>query len=292
MPATLDSLSPSSGKPGDTIVLAGSGFVAGAIVTYASTVRTLTDDSPTVVSDTEIRSVVPDVLEGLAGAVQVSVTNANDSASNTLPFSLEAVPSVGSTQQLCSLGELRKFLGIAPDETIDADRLRELITIASAQIIGYCQRDFQLVTVTDELVDGTGANVLRLSRTPIVAVTALTIDGEPVDVGELRIYDDYIKFEDAPGYYNPRLRSTARYFPAGVQNITVSYQAGYAEVPPEIAHACMLQVVYLQNLANKQGIISETNPVAQTTTQYSQAQLAPAVKVICNRFRRPKLEII
>lgn len=192
---------------------------------------------------------------------------------------------------LCTLAELKTALGVAADETADDTRLSELIKIASAQIEGFCNRSFGLQAIEDELHDGNSTESIELDVTPINSVTALSIDGQGVDLGEVKVYPRFIAFSNS-GDYDARLRGNVRVFPEGRQNVKVSYTAGYDEIPREISDACKIQVAFLMNTLNKQGVISETNQVAQATTSFSQEQLAPATRTTCRRFKRTRVAVI
>ncbi|MFB3828952.1 MAG: phage head-tail connector protein [Bryobacteraceae bacterium] len=192
---------------------------------------------------------------------------------------------------LCTLDQVKAALGLAADEASEDSRLTFLIGMASGQIADYCGRDFELAEIANELHDGDGSALLPLEHTPIVAVTALEIDGQAVEAAEVKVYPEYIRFGDSAGY-NARLRSYSRVFPEGTQNVKVSYRAGYEEIPVGIANACVVQVIYLMNTLAKQGLLSETNQVAQSTTAYAQEVLAPEAKVACNRYRKPGMAVI
>lgn len=189
---------------------------------------------------------------------------------------------------LCTVAQVKAVLGVASDETSEDAKLAALISLASAQIRSYCRRDFAAVTVTAERYDGDGSAMLTLASTPILEVTALAIDGQAVGLAEVKVYPSYIRFEDS-GEYNPRLRASCRVFPAGALNVSVSYRAGFAAVPADIANACVLQTVHLLNTVPKLGIVSETSSVAQATTAYSQGPLTPAARIVCNRYCRAEV---
>lgn len=192
---------------------------------------------------------------------------------------------------LCTLAELKGFLGVAADETADDARYAELITTASAQIEGFCGRSFDIADIENELHDGDGTDELRVEVTPIVSVSALSIDGDAVDIAELAIYHTLVAFKTS-GDYEPRLRTASRIFPQGRQNIGISYRAGYVAVPRDVKDYCKLQVVFLMNVAVKQGIVSETNQVAQATTTYSDQHLAPGVRTGLARYRRTRVAAV
>lgn len=289
MPITLTQLAPGSVKPGDQITLTGTGFAAGAAVVYAGTGVQYADMRAVLVSETEITSKVPDLLLGVAGSLSVKVQLGEES-SNELALTVQAHPAVDEPYPLCSLGQVREFLGVASSETLNDAKLAFLIKVASGQISGECGRNFGVQTYTSELYDGDDSNLLALRHSPVVKITAVAIDGESIPVGEVKVYENFLKLDEGVEY-NPRLRSTSRLFPRGSQNVSVSYEAGYATVPAEISHACILQVMYLMNLGNRQGVISEGNNNAGTTTTYAQAALCPSARVACNRYKRPKVQI-
>jgi hypothetical protein len=99
-PLTLTSLSPSSGSTtgGTTVTLTGSGFLAGAKVSFGSTAAT----SVSVVSATQITAVTP---AAAAGVASVTVTNSNGQSANLAnaftfvsPLTLTSIsPSSGPT---------------------------------------------------------------------------------------------------------------------------------------------------------------------------------------------------
>jgi hypothetical protein len=290
MQPTINSITPNSAAPGDAITILGSGFEAGASVQLEGMARNMAVDGA-FVSAGELRVIVPDSFDGLAATLGLSVINPDGEVSAPSRFDIQAWPSVEPVQRLCSLGALKLALGIGLSEAADDTTLLARIDMASAQLIGWIGRDFGTVDVVNELRDGDDSAILTLAHTPIVSVTALTIDGQAVDPTLAKVYADYLKFEDA-GEYSPRLRSSTRIFPRGCQNISVSYRAGYARIPREVSDACVFQVIFLQNTLAKQGIQSETNQVANATTTYSDANIAPEAKRLANRFRRARVAIV
>jgi hypothetical protein len=287
--ASSAQITPASGPSGTIITIAGAGFAAGSVVWFEGSDRSGSDQAPILLSSTQLRASVPDVFAGLADTLQVTVVRPDGTASDPLAFTLTAASSGPLT--LCTLDDLKVFLGLADSDTVNAPQLNRYIRIASNQILGYCKQDFQIVAIENELHDGDDTHLLSLDHTPIQSIEALSIDGQTIDPTEVKVYPAYIKLDET-FTYDARLRGFDRVFGRGTQNIAVSYQAGFLEVPPEIEEACLLQVVFLQNLANRQGIVTETNQVAGSTTSYAQTQLAPSVRVICNRFRRKRLAIV
>lgn len=52
-----------------------------------------------------------------------------------------------------------------------------------------------------------------------------------------------------------------------------------------------MQVMHLANTTAKQGLVGETNQQSGVTINYTQTQLAPAVRAACNRWRRPRMGV-
>lgn len=271
--------------------MAGTGFVAGMIVQVEAD-SGIIHVPANVVSSINATFLAPDLLSGAAGKIMVSVILPGESqTSNALPLEMRVAPDVAAVAQLVGLARLKTILGLLPDEKAQDDRLQLLIEVASGQIQRYCDRTFGVEAIADELHDGDDSNILRLDCTPIIAVTALAIEGSAIAPAEVKVYPDYIRLEEGEEY-SARLRSTGRIFPRGLQNITVSYTAGYVAVPPDISHACCLQVSHLLNTVTKQGVMNETNPTAGTTTAFVMADLASGVKAICNRHRRSRVGVV
>ncbi len=281
--ALLTSLSPTLARPGEWLTLSGSGFLPGVRVDYRAPNVSASDTNPQLVSSAELRSTVPDLFQGMSGQVMVSVLNPGEDPSNEIALDIAASPDIA----LVSLGQLKAALGLRPDDGSQDDRFRQLILLASAAIAGYCEREFRVLEYT-ESYDGDGTSILRLRHTPIIEVLSLSIFGQQVPVSEVKVKPEFLQFEDG-GSYEARIRALARYFPAGVQNITVSYRAGYEQVPAEIAQACILQVSCLMNTLAKQGVANEGNSTAGVQTAYQQGLLTPAARALANRYRRPKV---
>ena len=285
----ISSLSPNSGAPGAALAITGTSLPDDAMVIFTAGGRTITV-APYLISPTLVRVTVP-AFDGLAQTATVAVLD-GDTATNSLSFTLAAVPAVESPYPLCSLGTLKTLLGLTASDTTDDAKLEAMVLAASARIAGERGVQFRLVDYEDELRDGDGSPMLLLGHTPIVSVDGLEIGGQAVDASEVKVYPHYIRFEESDGTWNPRLRGGNRVFPRGSQNVKVTYTAGYAEVPAEIVNACVLQVVYIQNTLAKQGVISETNSVAAAATQYAQVGLAPAAVRAVNRYRRPRTAVV
>jgi hypothetical protein len=286
---TITSISPASGAPGVALTITGTALPLAGQVRFsgAGKVQLVT---PYLATATEIRALVP-ACDGVGGVLSVDVVDGDGSASNAVAFTLDAVPADDYVYPLCSLGMVKTLLGIPAEDTGMDEQLTALIRAASARIAGECRREFRLVDHVDELRDGDGSAMLVLAHTPIVSIASLEIGGQAVDRATVKVYENWIAFDDWEEY-DIRLRASSRVFPRGSQNVKISYRSGYAAVPTEISVACVLQVVHIRNTVNKQGIESETNSVANAATVYSQVGIAPAAIRAINRYRKPRAAVV
>jgi hypothetical protein len=296
MPAVLTALSVVECDPGTELVLTGTSFIAGAVVAFAATVGTLSATAtPLSIAATSIRVVVPDVLLGDEGTVQVTVTNPSQAASNALVLDLNAWPPVEAVYPLCSLRQLKESLAIEDADKYSDTRLRRAIRAASAAIAGWCGRDFKPTTHTGVLYDGDGTQVLYLRDTPVTSVSAVTIDGAAVSLAELKVYEDRIAFELDTEFsaeaYSIRLRGEGRVFPAGRQNVAVTSVAGYVKVPADLSEGAVAQAIYLLNTLPKAGVLNEGQVQVGVQTAWSQAELCAAARRLCNVYRKGKAAV-
>lgn len=285
--ATTAAISPTSGNVGDTVTLTGAGIVSGAAVEFRGANRTRSVPGG-FLSAGEITAVVP-VFDGLAEVLAVSVVNPGEVPSNEQSFALGAWPPVETRRPLCSLAQVKQRMQIPPDDRGLDELLLQLIDIASAQIETAAKRSFtQVLTITGELHNGNGTNILQPRHTPIVAVSALSIDGVAIDPSDYAVLPEYVQLKQVQEY-SARLRGVQQLFGEGSQNVSLSYTAGYAAVPQLVADACVMQVQYLRNVGSHIGIRSESNNAADFSTQYKHQGLATQVQVIANRYQRTRL---
>ncbi|SEJ55960.1 head-tail connector protein [Frateuria terrea] len=167
---------------------------------------------------------------------------------------------------LCTLANVKAFLGITSSATDGV--LSSLITAISAAIESYCNRTFASAAYTESR-NGTGGNRLFLAHGLVTAVASVTVDGQaiPAAVGTGTGY----LFDETTVY----LRGYC--FHRGVQNVTVSYTAGYASVPSDVAQACVELVA--AHFAKRDRIDKSSETLGtQQTISYSQADMPAAVK--------------
>jgi hypothetical protein len=168
--------------------------------------------------------------------------------------------------------------GQNPFPATDDALLSRLITAASQFIESWLQRQ---ISASDwiEVRDGNGGQRLSFANTPVTNVLALSIDGltippAPADGGF------------GAGYvFSPTELALRGYvFSRRAQNVVVTYTAGYASVPPDIAQACIELVCQRYRERSRTGEVSKALMSGETVT-FSQKDMSDDVKTLLMQYQ-------
>lgn len=136
-----------------------------------------------------------------------------------------------SPNDLTTLAALKAWLGVASSG--DDDLLSGLITEVSIAIAGDLGR-LVAPTIYTEVRDGGGERSLVLRQWPVSAILDLTIDGRqtafttaPAAYGSQVFAALLDSTEAAPPGIMQRLSLRGGVFPVGIQNVAITYRAGY-----------------------------------------------------------------
>ena len=166
---------------------------------------------------------------------------------------------------LCSVADVQAYLGVPSGQ--DAALLQTLVTGASAAIQSYIGFNVALATYT-ETRSGHGRCSLALRNGPVTAIQSLTV-GTTAQSPSIGYGQAGYNFD------TDRVYLTDGVFDFGIRNIEITYTAGYATVPADLALACIELVVYKYKLKDKAGFVSEGG-LGQTTS-YSQKDMPASV---------------
>ena len=151
---------------------------------------------------------------------------------------------MSASGNLCSVSDVKQHLGLG-DATHDAF-LSALVASASEAIENYCRRKFAATQHT-EYHDGMGSALLLLDQHPVTEVSDLRQDlDRDFDAAEPISPDDYVVY--------PReglLQRVSGIFHRGLRNVRVTYTAGYAAIPTDVARACVMLVAEWFNRARQ-----------------------------------------
>jgi len=175
---------------------------------------------------------------------------------------------------LTSIAAVKAFAGItgAATDTV----LEQLVTNASAFIRSYTSRDF--TSSSYEITrSGRDTTSLQLPQYPITAVERVEVDGYMIPPASSVTQAGY-RFDAE------QLVLTGYRFNRGQLNVRILYTAGYAEVPADIAQACIELVTLKFRMRDKLEISSKS--LANETISFTQRDMPASVKTTLNQAQR------
>jgi hypothetical protein len=181
---------------------------------------------------------------------------------------------------LTTLRDVKAWLqtGQAPFPPTDDALLGRLITAASRCIETWLDRQ---VAAADwlEVRDGSGGQRLVFANFPVTAVISLSIDG--LDIPPAPSAGGY-----GAGYvFSPTELALRGYvFTRRAHNVVVSYTAGYAATPPDIAQACIELVCLRYRERTRIGEVSRATGGSESVS-FSQQDMSADVKLLLAQYR-------
>jgi hypothetical protein len=180
--------------------------------------------------------------------------------------------------QLCALADVKSYMGLT-DTNQDA-LLTTLIGNASAFIETYCNRTFAQASYTETRNGGCGPK-LYLANGPVVSVSSVSVDGTAVPLApDAKSYGfvwDAMQVYIRPGGYPGE-------FTKGIQNVVVSYTAGYVTTPPDVNQACCELIAY--KMAKRNRIDKKNEVLAQQTLGFDMSDMPASVKTALQAYIR------
>ncbi len=156
---------------------------------------------------------------------------------------------------LIGLADIKRWLDVAGSD--DDVLLGRLITQISQSILHAIDRPTILPLSYNEIRDGGNETSIMLRQWPVISVSSLAIDGvaispSPPLVGGTTLHAGYIldSVESAPPGSMQRLSLRGARFYCGIQNVEVSYAAGYqvsreqAVIPTTFPYSISAQAPY------------------------------------------------
>ena len=159
---------------------------------------------------------------------------------------------------LCALADVQTYIGTTDNST--AAVIEQLIENASAFIERYCNRTFAVTSYT-ETRNGNNRARMMLNNAPIVAVSSVSIEGVVIPQSTGAQVAGWVA--DTHTLYL-RAGSGFSIFPEGVQNVAVSYTAGFNTVPADVAQACIELIAF--KLAKRNRIDKKNETLGQQQT--------------------------
>jgi hypothetical protein len=181
---------------------------------------------------------------------------------------------------LTSLPDVKAWLqtGQNPFPATDDALLQRLISAASEFIQNWLGRQ---IAPADwlEVRDGTGGQLMAFANIPVTAILSLSIDGltippAPADGG----------FGAGYTFAPTELALRGYVFTRRPQNVIVTYTAGYAATPPDIAQVCIELVCLRYRERSRIGEVSKSLGGGETVS-FSQKDMSDNVKTLISQYR-------
>jgi hypothetical protein len=160
--------------------------------------------------------------------VNTVTTGAGDTLTEQIQLPVRNPPTASS---LTTLANAMQYLGVAQDDDGKVGRIVNAISTQIQAWLGYqvAQQSYS------RTFNGQGTRKFFVPDLPLVSVQSLTINGQTIQQGS------WSSSSQLPGYYNDSqsIFLVGYHFPHGFQNISMTYTAGYAQVPPDIEQASL-----------------------------------------------------
>lgn len=180
---------------------------------------------------------------------------------------------------LCTVSDLAAWL---PNYNHNDDtNLQNLITYGSLQVLTYMNRPHILSSVIgplSETYDGNDSDRLLPHYFPIIAVTAVSVDGLPIMQSMQPSSAGFV-------WDSRRVLLRGFVFCRGVQNVQISYTAGYSAVPLDLKQAAIeaFALAYRQ----RTHIGEKSNSMGgQVTLAFDMSDLPERSLAVFNQYRR------
>jgi hypothetical protein len=186
---------------------------------------------------------------------------------------------VAAPDDLCTVNDLAAWL---PNYNHNDDtNLQNLITYGSLQVLAYLNRPHIIAAAVgslNEAYDGNDSDRLLPHSFPIIAVTAVSVDGAPITPSTQPALAGFV-------WDSRRILLRGFIFSRGVQNVQVSYTAGYSAVPLDLKQAAIeaFALAYRQrtHIGEKSSSIG-----GQVTLAFDLSAVPPRSLAVFNQYRR------
>lgn len=180
---------------------------------------------------------------------------------------------------LCTLAELKAWL---PNQGSNDDTaLQNLISNGSTQILQYLDRPHLLASVLGSLnenYDGNDADRLLLHNFPVIGVTAVTVDTVAIPQSTAPNVAGFL-------FDARRLLLRGFRFSRGVQNVAISYTAGFSSVPLDLKQAAL--EAFALTYRQRTHIGEKSNSMGgQVTLAFDMSDVPPRSMTVFGQYRR------
>jgi hypothetical protein len=166
---------------------------------------------------------------------------------------------------LTTKADVKESLGIPSANTTKDNLIIRKINQATIAIERYCHRRFLSTTYTDEEYSATGTDQLVLRQRPIISVSSFSIRDTNLNQADWDVIDSQTYFaQSEAGVLNLLFRAIG-----GTNRYKITYTAGYATIPEDLAEACASLACFYVNNADASDIGVAQKKEGQRQINYS-----------------------
>jgi hypothetical protein len=133
---------------------------------------------------------------------------------------------IAAITPLLTLDEANAWLGLESDGGEKDALVTAAIQASSDAIANYIGYNPNSTTYTAETQDGQDTRAVYTLGYPIISVASVSIGGSVIPASSYVVKKEFITLKDGAK------------FPAGTQNVSITYTAGYASIPGILKQAC------------------------------------------------------
>lgn len=178
-----------------------------------------------------------------------------------------------------TVDKAKLFLGKSILTTEETALVEMLIVTVSGVIKSYCGWEV-LAKDYVRLMDGQGGTSLDVGSYPLNTVTALVV----ADVDELANVS--IDSERGEAYFDA---DTGSVFGTATRSIQISYNAGYATVPPELEYAAGWLLSQNYNRIQQKNIGVKKEQFTEVSVEYDDTSMPMFITNVLDRFKSIKV---
>ncbi len=174
---------------------------------------------------------------------------------------------------LTNVSDVKESLGIASSVTTYDNLIIRKINQATAVIESYCDRRFKSTTYTQEVYNATNTDQLVLKQRPVITSETFTLEARDTYLNEASTttIESNLYYIDAnAGVLNLVFRNIGRW-----GRYLVTYTAGYATIPDDLAEACASLAAYYVNNADAFSVNVTQKKEGQRQVNYGQGIQSP-----------------
>lgn len=180
-------------------------------------------------------------------------------------------------RDLTTVEDVIAFLGLkTPVDAETSALLQRLVTAASVFIQTHLGRDFAEATYI-EARNGNGSGIMVLGAYPVTAVSAVTVDGVAIPSAVSATESGFVS-SDLAVYLRGYI------FTKGVRNVSITYTAGYATTPPDVAQVCIDLVARKYRERDRVGYVSKS--IGPETITFVKSDFTGEMKSLLRQYQR------